>query len=129
MTQQKTLDKRINVRRNKKNQVVLYDTDEVIRVSVENLKQQPATLILLQHIPGQWDMAECNMKYTKKDAYKIILGPSTPMTEILFDYGINALCGSYVEDNQLVENYISQAVPFKFLKGVKHLTLLREGGN
>jgi hypothetical protein len=71
VTQHKMLDKRINVRRNDKNQIVLYDTDELIKATVENFKDSPAILIMIQHINGQWDMAECNMKYKQKDAYKL----------------------------------------------------------
>lgn len=68
VTQHKMLDKRINVRRNEKNKIVLYDTDELIKATVENFKGRPAVLTMVQHISGQWDMAECNMKYKQKDA-------------------------------------------------------------
>jgi hypothetical protein len=71
VTQHKMLDKRINVRRNDKNQVVLYDTDEMIKATVENFKDSQAILTMVQHINGQWDMAECNMKYKQKDAYTL----------------------------------------------------------
>lgn len=63
------------------------------------------------------------LKYINDNAYKIMLGPSTPMTNIMFEYKINALCGSVVTDTNLAYNYISQAVPFKLLKGIQHLIL------
>jgi hypothetical protein len=47
---------------------VLYDTDEAIEAKMENFKDQPARLTLIQHIPGQWDMEKCNLEYTRKDA-------------------------------------------------------------
>jgi len=28
-------------------------------------------LTMIQHIPGQWDMASCNLEYKKKDAYTL----------------------------------------------------------
>jgi hypothetical protein len=71
ITQQKIYAKNINVRRNKDNMVVLYDTEEKIHAKIENYKDQPAVLTMIQHIPGQWDMAECNMKYTLKDSSKL----------------------------------------------------------
>ncbi len=71
VTQYKMQEKRINVRRNNKNRVVLYDTDELIKATIENFKDRPAILTMIEHIPGQWDMAECNMKYKKKDAYTL----------------------------------------------------------
>jgi len=79
ITQQKMHAKNINVRRNKDNIVVLYDTDEKIYAKIENFKDQPAVLTMIQNIPGQWDMADCNMKYTLKDSstleFEIRLAP------------------------------------------------------
>jgi hypothetical protein len=68
VTQRKMKDTRINVRKNNREQVVLYDTDEIITAKIENFKDGPAVLTMIQHIPGQWDMEKCNMKYKKKDA-------------------------------------------------------------
>ena len=68
VTQRKMADTRINIRRNKKNQIILFDTDEQIIAKIENFKDGPAVLTMIQHIPGQWDMDKCSMKYEKKDA-------------------------------------------------------------
>jgi len=68
VTQRKMKEQRINLRYNNSNQVVLYDTDEEIVAKIENFKDSPAALTLIQHIPGQWEMAECNLKYTRKNA-------------------------------------------------------------
>jgi hypothetical protein len=68
VTQRKMRDERINVRRNKKNRVVLYDTDEVIKATIENFKDRPAKLTMIQHIPGQWDMEESTLQFKRKDA-------------------------------------------------------------
>jgi hypothetical protein len=79
INQQKLRAKNINVRRNEDNMVVLYDTDEKINAKIENFKDQPAVLTMIQHIPGQWDMVECNMDYTLKDSstleFEILLAP------------------------------------------------------
>jgi hypothetical protein len=71
VTQQKMEDKQINVRRNKHNQIVLFDTDEIITAKIENFKDSPAVLTVIEHIPGQWDMKKCNMEYERKDAETI----------------------------------------------------------
>jgi len=70
VTQRKMTDTQINIRRNndKSPKVVLYDTDEIITAKIENFKDSPAVLTMIQHIPGQWDMEKCNMQYEKKDA-------------------------------------------------------------
>jgi hypothetical protein len=71
VTQRKLRDHRINPRKNDDGQVVLYDTEEVIVAKIENFKDTPASLILIQHIPGQWDMTQCNMEYKRKDAFTL----------------------------------------------------------
>jgi hypothetical protein len=68
VTQRKMRDERINVHRNKKNRVILYDTDEVIKATIENFKDRPAELTMIQHIPGQWDMEESTLQYKRKNA-------------------------------------------------------------
>jgi len=68
VTQRKMKDERINLRRNDDNKVILYDTDEIITAKIENFKDSPAVLTMIQHIPGQWDMKKCNMDYERKDA-------------------------------------------------------------
>ena len=68
VTQRKMKDIRINLRKNRGGNVVLYDTDEEITAKIENFKDSGAVLTMIQHIPGQWDMEECNMEYKRKDA-------------------------------------------------------------
>lgn len=77
VTQRKMTDARINIRKNNRNQIVLYDTDEVITVKIENFKDSPAVLTLIEHIAGQWDMERCTLNkkaiklgvdYKKKNA-------------------------------------------------------------
>lgn len=71
VTQRKMREEIINVRRNTKNQTVLHDTDEIIKATIENFKEKPARLRMIQHIPGQWDMEKCNMKYRRADAFTL----------------------------------------------------------
>jgi len=89
VTQRKMEDTQINKRYNNDRtpRLVLYDTNEIITAKIENFKDSPAVLTMIQHIPGQWDMIKCNMTYKKKDAntleFEIILpartekGPAT----------------------------------------------------
>jgi len=71
VTQRKMQDSRINVRKNNRGDVILFDTDEVITAKIENFKDSPAVLTMIQHIDGQWEMAKCNMKYERKDAFTL----------------------------------------------------------
>jgi hypothetical protein len=89
VTQRKMRDQRINVRRDKKNRVVLYDTDEVIEATMENFKDKPAMLTMIQRISGQWDMEQCNMPYRRKDAFRLefeIALPARGKKELMMHY-------------------------------------------
>ena len=68
VTQRKMQDARVITHKNKRGDPVLYDTDEEIVAKIENFKDGPAVLTMIQHIPGQWDMETCNMEYKRKDA-------------------------------------------------------------
>jgi len=68
VTQRKMQDTRVVTHKNSRGDVVLYDTNEQITAKIENFKDSAAVLTMIQHIPGQWDMENCNMKYEKKDA-------------------------------------------------------------
>ena len=63
-------------------------------------------------------LANCN-----KSALKIMLGASTPMSEVLFDYGLDYLAGSKVENVDQVITAIVQGATFRQLKGIKRLTM------
>ena len=70
VTQRKMKDEQINPRKNNDDKIVLYNTDEEIYAKIENFKDKPAVLTMIQRIPGQWDMKdeECNMQYVRKNA-------------------------------------------------------------
>ena len=68
LTQRQMRKDNINIRRNDARQVVLFDTDEVISVKIENFKDKDAVLTLIEHIPGQWNMVKCPKEYEMKDA-------------------------------------------------------------
>lgn len=63
------------------------------------------------------------------EALVIMLGPSTPMNPVLFDYGIDILAGSQVIDIEGVLRSVSQGGNFRQVHraGVKLVTQKREG--
>ncbi|OGW98194.1 MAG: hypothetical protein A2Z81_02450 [Omnitrophica WOR_2 bacterium GWA2_45_18] len=71
VTQRKMVDQTINVRRNTNNSIVLYDKEQQINAQIENFKDTPALLTLVQHMPQEWEMKDCNLKYTRKDAHTL----------------------------------------------------------
>jgi len=62
-----------------------------------------------------------------KGSYVVLTGPTSPMTPILFDYGIDVICGTVVIDPRQVLKYISQGATFRQLHGhgVRLLTLMK----
>lgn len=88
VTQHQIRDNRINMRPSKR-QVVLYDTDEMIRTRVENFKNETVTVDLIQHIPGQWEMVESSMPFEKKDSTTLVFSVEVPANgsrELSFHY-------------------------------------------
>ncbi|HPJ33310.1 MAG TPA: DUF364 domain-containing protein [Spirochaetota bacterium] len=60
---------------------------------------------------------------------KILLGPTTPMTEIFFDHGIDIISGSYVTDIPLVLESIGMGIGFSAMKkrgGIRLLSLVKD---
>lgn len=61
---------------------------------------------------------------------KMLLGPTTPMTTALFDYGVDIISGSKVIDDTGVLKHISEGANFRQLKRtgtVKLITMMRTG--
>jgi uncharacterized protein (DUF4213/DUF364 family) len=56
----------------------------------------------------------------------MLLGPSTPLSPILFDHGVNILSGTRVIDEAAVLRTVSQGAAFPQVEGVQLLTFVRE---
>lgn len=62
----------------------------------------------------------------RPDAYVLVLGPSTPLSPLLFDYGVHAVSGTVVSDIPAVVIAVSQGGTFKQITGRRLLTMTRE---
>jgi hypothetical protein len=71
VTQRQVKNDRVNIRRNNHNQDVMWDTEEEIKIEIENFKKTPIDLVLVQHIAGYWKMVEASHQYEKKDAFTL----------------------------------------------------------
>jgi len=68
------------------------------------------------------------MKLCRPDALVIVLGPSAPLSSVLFDYGADIICGTLVADTESVLRLIGQGANFGQVKrgrGVRLLTMAR----
>jgi hypothetical protein len=71
VTQRRTKDERLNIRRNTSQQDVLWDKDEVYKIEIENFKKTSADLVIVEHVPGYWKMVENShaAQFRRKDAF------------------------------------------------------------
>jgi uncharacterized protein (DUF4213/DUF364 family) len=56
----------------------------------------------------------------------MLLGPSTPLSPILFNYGVSIISGTQVVDEAAVLRTVGQGASFRQVEGVRLLTLVRD---
>ena len=56
----------------------------------------------------------------------LLIGPTTPLTSFLFDYGIQVLSGIVVVEKEEAFRCISQGATFREVRGVRRVTMLNE---
>lgn len=61
----------------------------------------------------------------RENSFRIMLGASTPLSPVLFDYGLDALCGVQVTDPQMVLRHIQEGAIFRQVKGIKLVCIRR----
>jgi uncharacterized protein (DUF4213/DUF364 family) len=119
---------------------------------VKRLRQAAAELWVIEKHPREGDFAETEsqalipqadvvaitgstfVNHTIEDllhlcspkAYVIVLGPTTPLSSVLFNYGVDAISGTKVVDPETVLRYVSQGATFRQMKGVRLLTMKKQ---
>jgi uncharacterized protein (DUF4213/DUF364 family) len=68
------------------------------------------------------------IKLCRPDATVLLLGPSTPLSPVLYDYGVKILSGSIVEKTEAVLDSVSQGANFRQVHraGVRLVTMTRD---
>ncbi len=61
----------------------------------------------------------------RKDALVMIIGPSTPLSSLLFNRGISILSGILVTDEDAVVRAVSQGAILKQMEGIQRLVMVR----
>ncbi len=59
----------------------------------------------------------------RKDSLVMMVGATTPLSPVLFDYGVDMIAGSKVIDTQKAISCVSQGATFRQIKGVRHLIM------
>lgn len=66
------------------------------------------------------------LAFCNPHATVIVLGPSTPLSPVLFDHGVHILCGTRVIDELSVLHTVGQGASIRQVEGVRRLTFMRE---
>jgi uncharacterized protein (DUF4213/DUF364 family) len=81
-----------------------------------------AAITSLTLVNGSFEML---MKYIRKDTPVLMLGPSTPLSAVLFAHGIDALSGVRITDALAVRRTITQGATFPQVRGIRKVTITR----
>ncbi len=65
------------------------------------------------------------LDFCRPKTYVVVLGPTTPLSPVLFDYGVDAISGTTVVDTEAVLRCVSQGATFRQVGGVRLLTMKR----
>jgi uncharacterized protein (DUF4213/DUF364 family) len=68
------------------------------------------------------------LKLCQPQATVMVLGPSTPLSPILFDHGVDIISGTQVVDEGAVLRTVGQGGTFRQVEGTKLLTFMKEKG-
>ena len=63
-----------------------------------------------------------------KNSFVVMVGPTTPLSPVLFDFGVDVLAGLEVVEPGKVIRSISEAATFPQIEGVKRITMAKEAG-
>ena len=58
-----------------------------------------------------------------KDKFIVMVGPTSPLSPVLFDYGIDVIGGSMVVDSEKTIRSITEGATFRQVKGAKNLNM------
>ena len=65
------------------------------------------------------------LKLCNPRAYVVILGDTTPLSPVLFDYGVSAISGTRVIDFELTLRCVSEGATFRQVRGIHLLTMTK----
>jgi len=65
------------------------------------------------------------LKLCNPKAYVVILGDTTPLSPVLFNYGVDAISGTKVIDSELALRCVSQGATYRQIRGIRQLTMMR----
>ena len=61
-----------------------------------------------------------------KNSFVVMIGPTTPVSPVLFDFGVDIIAGVKVVESEKVIRSISEAATFPQIEGLKRITMDKE---
>ena len=62
----------------------------------------------------------------RPESFVMVLGPTTPLSRVLFDHGVDVISGTQVVDPELALRCVSEGATFRQRRGVRLLTMERQ---
>jgi hypothetical protein len=66
------------------------------------------------------------VQHCRPDAFVLVLGPTTPLSPVLFDYGADLIAGTLVVDPAAALTVTGQGAIFRQMRGVRLVTMTKE---
>lgn len=63
----------------------------------------------------------------RPESLVLVVGPTTPLSPVLFDHGVDVISGTKVIEPELALRCLSEGASFRQMKGVRLLTMQRRG--
>jgi hypothetical protein len=67
------------------------------------------------------------IQHCRPDAFVLMLGPTSPLSPVLFDYGLDLIAGTRIIDPHEALTVASQGAIFRQMRGVRLVTMTRDG--
>ena len=65
------------------------------------------------------------LKLCNPKAYVVMLGPTAPLSSILFDYGVDAISGTKVTNVELALHCVSEGATYRQIQGIQKFTMTK----
>ena len=105
VTRRRTESAKTNVRRNADGQVQVYDEDIKVELLMENLKDGPVNLSLIETLPGQWENIHFSLPYVQEDHQTLVFTidlPAGAKKTLTLNYKLlNIFAANFSEYNEI----------------------------
>jgi uncharacterized protein (DUF4213/DUF364 family) len=66
------------------------------------------------------------LRLCRANSFVVVLGPTTPLSPVLFDHGVDVVSGTRVVEPELALRCLSEGATFRQIRGVRLLTMERD---